>query len=158
MIDILKDCRVFQGCSSEELAEIMKICERVTCESGERIFEDGQPAAYLYIVIEGLVELRFKVTHYYAATEIVLNREVQGNACGWSALVEPFTYTLSAVVTKNADLIRIKAEDIKSLCADNNHLGHTVMRNIAEMVGERFIAIRKVLIDMIQQNLSDKEV
>lgn len=158
MIDVLKDCRVFKGCSSEELAAITKICERVTYDSGERIFEAGQPAAYLYIVTAGSVELRFKVTHYHAATEVALNREVQGNAFGWSALVEPFTYTLSAEVTQNSGLVRIKANDIKRLCTDNNHLGHTVMRNIAEIIGERFVAVRKVLIDLVQQNLIDKEV
>ncbi|MFQ5865186.1 MAG: Crp/Fnr family transcriptional regulator [bacterium] len=157
MIDLLKESRVFRECSTQELEAIAKICHRVTFKNGERICEAESPAEYLFIVSEGAVELRFKVTHYHAAKEITLDRKFKSEAFGWSALTEPFIYTLSALAMQDSELLRIKANDIKGLCTKNNHLGFVIMKNIAEIVGERFASVQKILIDVIQQNLIEKE-
>lgn len=157
MIDLLKDSRIFKECTNRELEAISNICQRITLKNGERIFETEIPAEYLYIVGEGAVELRFKVTHYHASKEITLDRIFKSEAFGWSALTEPFIYTLSALAMQDSELLRIKANDIKRLCSENNHLGFNIMKNIAEIIGERFASLQKILIDVIQQNLIEKE-
>lgn len=157
MIDILKEARVFKEFTTQELQEISAICEKITFKSRERIFEAETPAEYLYIVAEGAVELNFKVTHYHALKEMTLDRKFKGEAFGWSALTEPYHYTLSAITMQDSELLRIKADNIKRLCAENNHLGYILMKNIAEIIGERFASVQKILIDLIQQNLIEKE-
>lgn len=157
MIELLKQARVFKEFTTQELQEIANICERITFKSGERIFEAESPAEYLYIVAKGGVELQFKVTHYHALKEVTLDRKLEGEAFGWSALTEPHHYTLSAMAMQDSELLRIKANDIKKLCAENNHLGYILMQNIAEIIGERFASVQKLLIDIIQQNLIEKE-
>lgn len=157
MIDLLKEAAVFKDFTSQELIEISKICQRVAFKSGERIFEAESPAEYLYIVSQGAVELRFKVTHYFASKEITLDRKFNGDAFGWSALTEPYIYTLSALTMQDSKLLKFKANDIMKLCTDNNHLGYHLMKNIAEIIGERFASIQRILIDVIQQNLKEKE-
>lgn len=157
MIDLLKQTLVCKDFNSQELQDIANICQRVTLKNGERICEAESPAEYLFIVSEGAVELRFKVTYYHAAKEITLDRKFKSEAFGWSALTEPFIYTLSALAIQDSELLRIKAEHIKRVCAENNHLGYILMKNIAEIIGERFASVQKILIDMIQQNLIEKE-
>ncbi|MFQ6113592.1 MAG: Crp/Fnr family transcriptional regulator [bacterium] len=157
MIELLKEARVFKECTSQELQEIAKICQRRAFKNGERIFEAESPAQNLYRVAEGAVELNFKVVHYHASKEMTLDRKFKGEAFGWSALTEPFIYTLSAIAVQDSVLLTIKANDIKKLCTENNHLGYVLMKNIAEIIGGRFASVQKILIDMIQQNLIEKE-
>jgi CRP-like cAMP-binding protein len=157
MIDLLKQARVFKEFTRQELQEIAKICEKISFKNEERIFEAETPAKYLYIVVKGAVALNFKVTHYHALKEMTLDRKFRGEAFGWSALTEPYHYTLSAKAMQDSELLRIKEEDIKRLCAEDNHLGYILMKNIAEIIGERFASVQKIVIDLIQQNLSEKE-
>ncbi|MFQ5604664.1 MAG: Crp/Fnr family transcriptional regulator [bacterium] len=157
MIDLLQQARVFEDLNTQEIAEVAKISHKVTFKNGERILEAETPARYLFIVGEGLVELRFKVTLLGGTVEITIDQKFNGTSFGWSALTEPYRYTLSALAMRDTELIRIKANDIKRLCEQNNHLGFVVMKNIALIIGERFGTIQNALIAEIQQNLKIKE-
>ena len=158
MLDLLKEVRVFEGCTTRELQDISKICQRMTLRNGERVFEMQSPAEYLYVVAKGAVELKFTVTHYRVSKEITLDRIQQKEAFGWSALGEHRSYTLSASAVADSELLRINAKDIEKLSAENNHLGYILMKNIADTIGERFDLVQRMLIDLIQQNLKAKEV
>ena len=158
MIDLLKECRVFKECSDQELAQAAKICQKVSFKNGEPIFEADSSAEYLYVVGTGAVELRFKVTQYQASTGIALDRKFKGDVFGWSALTEPYIYTLSALAMQDCELVNLKANDMKGLCNKNNHMGYVLMKNISEIIGERFASIQRILIDVIQQNLKEKEL
>lgn len=157
MLDLLKETRVFKGCTIQELQDIANFCQRTTFKNGEYIFKAKSPAEYLYIVQEGVVELRFKVTLYLASREITIDRKFEGNVFGWSALVEPHIYTLSAIAVKDSELVRINEKDLKRLSKENHHLGYTLMKNISEIIGERFELLQKILIDFIQKDLKEKE-
>ena len=157
MIAFLKESLLCSSCTDQELQDIAGICKTVTAEAGTTIFEAGSPAKFLYVVKEGVVDLRFEVIHYKARKEITLDRKLKGDAFGWSALTEPYVYTLSAVAMKESELLKIEEKDLEKLCAENHHLGFVIMRNIAGIVGNRFTIVRKILIDVIQQSLTDKE-
>ncbi len=158
MIDSLEEFSLFKECTKQELEEVSKICERITLKNGDRIFEAGSPAEYLFAVGEGSVELRSTVTHYQAAKEITLDRKFQGEIFGWSALTRPYIYTLSALTMQDSQLLKFEAKELKRLCEDNNHFGYILMKNVSEIIGERFATIESMLIDVIQQDLKEKEL
>jgi CRP-like cAMP-binding protein len=158
MLDLLKEARVFEGCTTQELRDISKISQRMALQNGERVFAAQSPAEYLYIVAKGAVELKFTVTHYRVSKEITIDRVQQKEVFGWSALGKHRTYTLSALAVGDSELVRINAKDIEKFSAENNHLGFILMKNIAETIGERFDLVQRMLIDLIQQNLKEKEV
>lgn len=158
MKDILKETRIFKECSEQELQKISQLCEFVSYKKDEKIFDARSPAEYLYIVADGAVELRFTVTHYLASSEITIDRKFKSDVFGWSALTKPHIYSLAAFAIKDTNLIRLHETQLKQLCVDNNHLGYSIMKNISEIIGERFDIIQKMLIDVIQQHLSKKEL
>lgn len=158
MIDLLQETVLFKGCTTQELKEVAKICERAEFKVGEYIFRAKTDAMFLYIIREGVVELRFSVTHYQAAREITIDKKVRGDVFGWSALTEQNTYTLSAIVVKDSKLLRFKSKDLRILCEKDNHLGYIIMKNISEIIGYRFELVQKMLIDLIQKDLRDKEL
>jgi CRP-like cAMP-binding protein len=158
MLAFLKEARVFKGCTPQELEDVADVSQMVTLKNGERVFEDKDPAEHLYMVANGAVELRFTVAHYRASKEITIDRILEKEAFGWSALTAPHTYSLSALAVEDAELLRVSAEELKRLSAENNHFGFVLMRNIAEVIAERFELVQKVLIDVIQQSLREKEL
>ncbi|MFQ5602432.1 MAG: Crp/Fnr family transcriptional regulator [bacterium] len=158
MIDLLKASRFFRDFTDEELEAISKIGQLVSLKAGERIFEAESPAEYFYIISEGAVEIRFELTYYNVTKEITLERRVKGDAFGSSALTKPNVYTLSAWTAQDTKLLKFKASEINKICHENAHFGFIMMNNISEIIGERFASIQRILIDVIQQSLKDKEV
>lgn len=157
MHQMLKEHRLFKECTDQELGEIDNICQKITFKENEIIFKAKGSAKYLYLISEGAVELLFEVKYYNASQNITLDRKTKGDVFGWSALTKPNIYTLSARAAQNSDLLRINEKDINELCAKNDHLGYILMKNISEIIGERFELIQKILIYEVQQNLKDKE-
>ena len=157
MIELLKEARLFKECTDKELKDIADICHKITFRDGEYIFSADTPAEFLYIVQDGAIDLRFLVTHYAASREITMDRKFRAEAFGWSALTEPHVYTLSALAANDTELLRINEKDMMVLCKENSHLGYVLMKMTAEIIGERFDLVQKLLIDVIQKNLNEKE-
>ncbi len=98
------------------------------------------------------------VVHYTVQQDFTIDRKAPGDMFGWSALTEPYRYTLSAVVTKDAEALKIHRLVIKRLCEQNIFFGYMLMKNIATIIGERFALARQMLTEIIQQDLSEKEL
>ena len=157
MIDLLKQSSLFEGLRAEELREIANVSQILKVKKGDRVFEAGSPAESLFVIGTGEIDLRFKVTYYNAAAEISLDRKSRGEAFGWSALIGPHRYTLSALALQDSDLLQMNQRDIKRLCEENNHLGYVLMTNLAKIVGNRFTRVEEVLIQQARQSLKQKE-
>jgi len=157
MLQSLKKIKVFEECTDEELQAVANICRSVAIQEGDRVFEAETPADFLYFLAEGVVELRFKVTHYLATNEITIDRIRKGEVFGWSALAEPKAYTLSALVVQGGELLKVPAADMRTLCSSNHHFGYVLMKNISAIIGERFDLTRQMLVDVIQKQLDEKE-
>jgi CRP-like cAMP-binding protein len=150
-IDVLREC------TGKEIQAITEICRPMTVQQGDRIFEAGGPADFLYFVAEGVVELSYKVTHYLATKEITIDRIRKDQTFGWSALAESKTYTLSAVATTQVELFQVPATDLRKLCSEHHHLGYVLMKNIAVIIGGRFERTQRILMGVIQKQLDEKE-
>ncbi len=158
MVELLKRARIFEGCTPQHLEDIGKICERVTFKEGERIFEAKAPAEYFYIVSEGVVNLCCNVNHYNALSELAFERNHKGEAFGWSALVEPYTYTLSAIAVRDSELLKISGMKIKKMSTNDHHFGFLLLGNLTQIIGERFALVQQALIEEIQHTLKEKEL
>lgn len=157
MIELLRKFSVFEGMENEELQKIAQACQVREFSKGAQVFRAGDPADSLFLVSKGKVVLRFKVTYHSISTEISLDKASQGDTFGWSALTDPFKYTLSAFTTEDSELVEIKESAIKRICEENSHLGYLLMSNIAKIIGQRFSTVQGILIQEIQRDLREKE-
>lgn len=157
MPESLARVRVLEECTDRELLALGDICQSMTVQEGDRIFEVGDSADFLYFVVEGVVELRFKVNHYLSTSEITIDRIQAGGIFGWSALAESKAYTLSALAVRSGELLKVPAADVRRLCSANHHFGYVLMKNISATISERFDLTQKMLIDVIQKQLDEKE-
>jgi len=152
VIELLKESALFGGCTPEQLANVAARCTRCSSPAGASIFEALAPAEYLYVVEHGAVELRFTLTCYGASQQVTVDRKLRGDLLGWSSLVGSHAFTLSAIATRDATLLRIRSADLDELFADD-HFGHVVMRRLAGIVAQRFDVMQQMLIDLVQERV-----
>lgn len=157
MLETLKRARVFKECTAQEVQAIVNVSERLTLKEEEYVFEAGSTADTVYLVIDGVIDLRFTVSHYLADKQVPIDRILKNEIFGWSALMASKPYTLSALAARDTDLLRMPAKEIRTLCSENHHFGYVLMKNIGEIIGERFQLVQQMLIDVIQQQLDEKE-
>ena len=157
MHELLKQSRIFEGLGEDELQQITKISQLAKFNKGERIFNFGDAAEHLFIVKEGEIELRFQVTYQNLSHEVCLERKCRGEPLGWSALTEPYRYTLSAYSVTSSELLQMGHKELIELCESDNHLGYVLMRNIARLIARRFMLTQEKLIREIQQVLKKKD-
>lgn len=157
MLASLVRIKSLEDCTDQELEALADICQTVKVRAGDRIFEAGDQADFLYFVSRGLVELRVKVSHYLATSEITIDRVREGETFGWSALTKSKSYTLSALAVSDGELLKAPAADVRRMCASNHDFGYVLMKNISVLIGERYELTRKMLVNVIQKELDEKE-
>ncbi len=61
-----------------------------------------------------------------------------GQIFGWSALVEPFVYSLTAVCVTDATLARFEGSQLADLCVRDPHVGYRLLGQVLKVVSGRF--------------------
>ena len=100
----LRRAEVFLGLDDSDLDKIAALpsCREEGYQAEEVIIRVGNEAKHLYVLKEGQVDLVMEVptSSEQAATKVVVDKITQGGFFGWSALVKPHYYTMSAICSK----------------------------------------------------------
>jgi CRP-like cAMP-binding protein len=157
MVEGLERLAIFKGLTGDQLRTIGERCQVISAKQGETVFRAGEPAEYLLFVRSGRVELRFQVVYAGSPSEYPLDTVAAGEACGWSAMIPPHKYTLTACAVEDSELLRIKQTDLRYCCDADPQLGSVVMGNIARIVGRRYERAQRILVGEIQNNLRQRD-
>jgi NTE family protein len=117
---------------------------------GDVIFEQGDLAEYLYLVVEGEVLVRFKPDDGPALT--VARVRPQG-VVGWSAALGSPEYTSSAVCSEDSQMLRVRGEDLRELCEKYPEAGTLVLERLAAVIAERLRNTHDYVMAMLEQGL-----
>jgi len=128
--DLLKQVSIFSDLSGEQLACIASLCREETHNKGDVIVRENEPSKELYIIQEGTAAVVLGAPSLSGPTPIL--HLGKGQIFGEFSLVD--RGLRSATVNATADgtiLYVIDSDDFIKLCDEDNHIGYTVMRNIA---------------------------
>lgn len=125
---------LFRGLNPEELKKVEKLCEVVTFEDGERIFNEGDHATELHLIQSGRISLRMSLPN---AKSVVVYTVEKGELLGWSALRRGKRYTASGIAVGRVEAIRIDGDDLMKLFAEDNRIGMILYRELVSAVAER---------------------
>jgi CRP/FNR family cyclic AMP-dependent transcriptional regulator len=128
------DLAFFNGLSSEEVRLMEPYFTPQSWVAGTAIFEQGDYAEYLYLVVHGEVAIHYKPDDGPLMT---LTRVQAGNIFGWSAAMGNPAYTSGAVCVLDSEVLRIRGEDLKSLCDMNPQLGNVILTRLSATIAER---------------------
>jgi CRP-like cAMP-binding protein len=135
MLETLTHIPLFQDLEPEQLAQLEPLFEIYMCPPGTMIFEQGDPAMHLYLILNGSVSIRFKP---YDGGPITLTHLHRGDAFGWSAVVGRAQYSSSIISDTELEAIRIRGTRLLDLCLRHPELGKVVLDGLARLVSPRW--------------------
>lgn len=160
MIDTLKSSELFEGFETEHLQRLSALCRGDSFREGTTIFKEGNEATELYILTNGRVVLDMEVHPVPSRPAIPTSVEVvtKGETFGWSALVEPYVYTLSARCMTNCTVLAIKGDMLHKVMAEHADLGFKLMERLAKLISLRLMHTRLRLTSGLGLILLGKEM
>lgn len=135
MLDELPIIPLFDDLSAEQTALLAAMFEMFHCPTGTAIFEQGDPAEYLYLILKGRVAIRYKP---YDAPHIVLTRLKGGDVFGWSAAIGSKKYTSGAVSQSDIEALRLHRDSLHRLLDEHPELGKIMLDRLALNVSPRW--------------------
>ena len=154
---LVQENDLFGTCTEEELSALMSEFHTVQAEANAVLFTEGHVASHLYIVTDGGVALQRTIrppldTRPRRVTVVECE---PGDAFGWSALVDPFIYTLSAVTWKPSTLLSIEAGVLRHTLNSYPALGYKVMQALSALISRRLRQTADALITVLGEPMSD---
>ena len=131
---IFSQIPIFAGLTPAQLEILEEIFELELCLDDGFIFEQGDIAEYLYIVVEGEVIIYFKPDDGETITVAIIKH---GGVFGWSSAFGSDTYTSGASCTANTNLLRVRGKDLKKLHIQHPKMGLLILERLAAVVAER---------------------
>ncbi len=133
---ILKEFRLFNGLDDSELAKIAEFCYERSLKANTICFIQDRDATDVHLCCSGEVDIIIQLYEPWG-TEVRVHKIRKGEVFGWSALLEPHTYTSSAKCAGIVEEVYIKGSDLLDLFEQNLHMGYVVMRNLSAIISSR---------------------
>ena len=130
----IRESELFKGVPEHIHAEISEISTEEVLNEGHVIFKVGDPAEYLYILAEGLVELTVQ-----GEQKLTFSVDEFGAVFGWSALVEPKQYTATSRCKKNSRVVKIDGDRLMRVFVKHPADGLHIMSRLAGIVAGRLM-------------------
>lgn len=138
-IEQLRQVETFQSLSEDELAEIARFAREKRFAYGDRLFKDGDDAIHLWVVKEGIIDLRFDLPGRETTEESTLSSVTPDKIIGWSSLVPPHKYKLSAYcASSQCRVLVLDREELRDFLTSHPKTGYQVMSAMLRVVGRRF--------------------
>lgn len=141
---------IFEGLHQGEITLIDPLLEECILHQGETIFEQGQYAIYLYILLKGEVQVSFKP---YDGPDLVVARIPPGGVFGWSAVLGRSIYTSQAVALFESIAVRIRGDQLHQFCENNPKIGEVVLERLASVIAERLRSTHTQILSILTEGL-----
>lgn len=144
----LKKAELFQSLNEFQLADLLSHSAEITCAGGQTIFNQGDPAEFLYVLIQGTVELSVKAEEKIALMTSRVEKE--GMIFGIPSLLEPFRHNVSAKCLTPSSVLRFEASYITRKIDEDPKLGVEIMKKLASLYFNRLNELRTGVTNFIK--------
>jgi CRP-like cAMP-binding protein len=147
-VDLLKQFAFFKGFDEGELKKLSDVATEESYKAGVQIYKKGDPAKALFLVQEGKVVM---VMESYMGTarppmQVTVDIVTKGDAMGWSAVVEPYAYTLGARCIDDTKAIVFDASKLRELLAKDSALAFKFIHATARVIATRLTHTQIILV------------
>lgn len=149
-VEPLEHLPFFQGLELDQIELLKSLFIPWDCEADTMIFEQGEPAENLYVIVSGEIIVQFKPDDGPA---ILVARVQDGGVVGWSAALGSRTYTSGAMTTVDSCLLRVRGSDLRTLCGREPQLGQTILDRLAGIIAVRLRSTHAQVLALLEMGL-----
>jgi CRP-like cAMP-binding protein len=135
----LADSEFFKDLEAAHTQDIAGLCQSMTYQSGESVFQQGDVGEYIYIIAEGQVILERAMDLGIRKGNVAIDLLGKGRVMGsWLALLdEPHLFMCSATCRKTTTVLRLKGRDLRKIMVSDKELGFRLMERFCRLLRER---------------------
>jgi CRP/FNR family cyclic AMP-dependent transcriptional regulator len=148
VVDVLRQSVVFQKLTNEQIKKLAAIASFETYPAGTLLYKEGDPASKFYIVKEGkvILDMKCEMGPHTPPRQVTVDVIIKGESMGWSAVVDPYIFTLSCLCMDPTTLVAVDAAKLREFIVEDLALGFEVMKSIAKLISSRLTHTRVLLI------------
>jgi CRP/FNR family cyclic AMP-dependent transcriptional regulator len=142
---LITDSPVFADLDPEYLELIAGCAKNVGFDAGDRLFKEGDEANTFFLVRHGLIALEQYVPNRGMLTVETVG---PGEIAGWSWLVPPYRWQLSARAVEPVRAIELDGACLRDKCDEDPELGYLLLSRISSALVTVITAARIQLADV----------
>jgi CRP/FNR family cyclic AMP-dependent transcriptional regulator len=140
----------FKGMSERQLVLLVPLLTHRCFPKNGMIFEQVQPARFVYILIQGEVIIQYKP---YDASIINVARIEPGGVFGWSAALRHELYSSAAVAVSDSEVYQLRGSDLHRMCEQDPDTGSLIISRMASVVAQRLHATYDQILAVLSQGM-----
>jgi len=144
---------LLNGLSSAEAEQVLALGARVIVPSGTSLFRLGDPADRLFLTERGRIRLTLPMQVRGKEEEILVEERSPGQIVGWSALIPPYRFTLTATAPLETEVIALPRETLVDYFAAHPAAGYKIALNLAVVIGHRLHLFQTMWLREMQRNV-----
>ncbi len=145
---VLRECELFSKLSDAELEKVASSVMEKQYEAGTTIFQEGDNAEELLILQEGKVAVQITLpkAQIQMSRRLTVDIVNRNDVVGWSVIVEPYVYTLTAVCLQRVKALSLSGTKLRWLLRDDPKIGYEVLKGLIKVMASRLDDTRQLLI------------
>jgi len=146
----IQQLKLFQDLSPAQYAILQRLFSPRYEPQGAVIFEQGEPASALYILVAGEIDIRFKPED---GTELTMTHVHPESVIGWSAALGNPLYTSTAICLSDCQMLSIRGQDLRQLCENHPETGLVILERLAAGISQRLKNSHQHVRALLEQGL-----
>lgn len=148
----MKRVAIFKEFDEDQMDLLRPLFEELSFQAGTIIFQQGEAAEFLYLLINGSVDMSFKP---YDGVPITVSHVGKDGLFGWSAVVGSEKYTSSAIAIKAVKAFRVRGSELRKFCIEHPEDGKVILERLADGVSSRWKDAHKQVQSILLQGLKN---
>lgn len=132
----LEGIPLFQGCAPETVRAVAKITTEGEYEKGQMLYDAGEPADNIYVLVNGIVTFKNKLVLNYLNVQQVAARSI---IFGWAAVVSESARRVgTAQCLEDSKILAINGRQLLDLLDKDPKSGFLVMKRMCAVIADTF--------------------
>ena len=144
----LKRTELFEALGEPQLNTLLLHASVQSFPEGKTIFNQGEKAVRLYVLVEGAVDLTIKTGEKIDFMTSKIEKE--GAVFGMPSLIEPFQFNVTAICSKPSKVLVLDADHIKKRIEEDPKMGMEVMKKLASIYFNRLNDLRSGVSNLLK--------
>lgn len=150
------DADLLKGLPPAEAERVLALGKRILLTAGAELFHLGDAAGSLYLVVRGRIRLTLPMQVRNRDEDILVEERSSGQTVGWSALIPPHRFTLTALAPLETQVIALPREALNAYLAAHPDTGYAVSLNLANVVGQRLQLFQAMWLREVQRMVESR--
>ncbi|HEY6972640.1 MAG TPA: cyclic nucleotide-binding domain-containing protein [Candidatus Angelobacter sp.] len=145
---------LLNGLSPDEVNQALALGARVKVHSGASLFRLGDPADRLFLIERGQIRLTLPMQVRGRQEDVLIEEKSPGETVGWSALIPPYRFTLTATASMETEVIGLPREALLKHFESSPLAGRKIALNLAVVVGHRLQLLQAMWLREMQRTVA----